>query len=39
MHLRNKFETLEPHTLSKEENYEVLESDLFIKDKKEKPFR
>ena len=39
MHLCNTFKPLDPHTLSKEEYYEVLESDLFLKENRDKPIK
>ena len=39
LHLRNTFETLDPRTLSKREYHEVLESRLFLKEKRDKTFK
>ena len=39
LHLRNTFETLYPRTLSKGEYHEVLESRLFLKEKRDKTFK
>ena len=36
LHICNKFEALDPHNLSKEEYFEVLESQLFLKYKRGK---